>query len=111
MPRKKRSLYSRSATAFRWLHIYISLLSFGALIFFAFTGLTLNHPTWFGASEQLIEDIEGEFPASEVGAELDKLSIAETLRSRHSLRGKVSEFEVDDYGLPLDVGAQFRRVG
>lgn len=97
MSQKKRSLYSRSATAFRWLHIYISMLSFGALVFFAFTGLTLNHPTWFGAGEQSVKDLQGEFPAEEVGPKLDKLAIAESLRVRHSFRGTVSEFEVDEY--------------
>jgi hypothetical protein len=27
----------------RWLHIYLSMASFGILFFFAVTGLTLNH--------------------------------------------------------------------
>ena len=27
----------------RWLHIYLSIASFGILFFFAVTGLTLNH--------------------------------------------------------------------
>ncbi len=96
-PARKRSLYSRSAAAFRWLHIYVSMASFGALVFFAFTGITLNHPTWFGAGEQTVKDLQGEFPPEEVGAGLDKLAIAESLRSRHSLRGAVSEFEVDEH--------------
>ncbi len=73
------------------------MLSCGALVFFAFTGLTLNHPTWFGADEQSIKDLQGEFPDGKVGPELDKLAIAEALRSRHSLRGMVSEFELDEY--------------
>jgi uncharacterized protein len=31
----------------RWLHIYLSMASFGILFFFAITGLTLNHVEWF----------------------------------------------------------------
>jgi hypothetical protein len=30
----------------RMLHAYLSAFAFLALLFFAFTGLTLNHPTW-----------------------------------------------------------------
>jgi hypothetical protein len=41
----KSALYRKSAAAFRGLHIYLSMLSFSALMFFAFTGITLNHPT------------------------------------------------------------------
>lgn len=32
---------------FRWLHVYISCAAFGLLIFFSFTGITLNHVAWF----------------------------------------------------------------
>jgi hypothetical protein len=31
----------------RWLHIYLSMLSLGAILFFSLTGFTLNHPDWF----------------------------------------------------------------
>lgn len=34
----------------RWLHIYISTALFALLIFFCFTGITLNHPEWTGES-------------------------------------------------------------
>jgi uncharacterized protein len=32
----------------RWVHGWLSALAFVALSFFAFTGLTLNHPDWLG---------------------------------------------------------------
>lgn len=96
-PRRRRSLYHRSAAAFRWLHIYLSMLSFAGLMFFAFTGITLNHPTWFGASEQSVHDEQGAFPKKMLGDGLDKLTVAERLRGEHGLRGGVSEFEVDEY--------------
>jgi len=31
----------------RWLHIYVSTALFSLLIFFCFTGITLNHAAWF----------------------------------------------------------------
>jgi uncharacterized protein len=31
----------------RWSHIYLSMVSFAILFFFAATGLTLNHQDWF----------------------------------------------------------------
>lgn len=108
---RKRGWYAASAAAFRWVHIYISMLGFATLMFFAFTGMTLNHPTWFGATEQSVRDLQGEIPqdvigltmddAAEDGVEnavtVDKLSVAEWLREEHHLKGKVSEFSVDEF--------------
>lgn len=31
---------------FRWLHIYLSMALFSLLVFFCFTGITLNHTEW-----------------------------------------------------------------
>ncbi|MEM7559229.1 MAG: PepSY-associated TM helix domain-containing protein, partial [Planctomycetota bacterium] len=96
----KRWLYQKSAAAFRWVHIYVSMLSFASLMFFAFTGITLNHPTWLGGSEQVIRDESGELPEHLKKAlnvePLDKLGIAEWLRAEHRLKGYVAEFTDDD---------------
>lgn len=115
LPRRQRRLYATSAAVFRWVHIYISMLGFTMLMFFGFTGMTLNHPTWFGAAEQQTKDIQGNLPdllakavrsAESPGASedttlqrplFDKLQIAEFLRAEHHLKGAVREFEVDDY--------------
>ncbi|MEM7785161.1 MAG: PepSY-associated TM helix domain-containing protein, partial [Planctomycetota bacterium] len=63
-PRKgfRRKLYTKSAAFFRWFHIYVSMVCFGTMIFFSLTGITLNHPTWFGASDFQIEDKSGQLP-------------------------------------------------
>ena len=90
-------LYRKSAAALRWLHIYLSMLGFGAIMFFAATGITLNHPTWFGGSELIIEDVSDHFPAGWLNDERTDLAIAETLREKHQLRGKVTEFEKDEF--------------
>ncbi len=99
----KRWLYQKSAAAFRWVHIYISMLSFASLMFFAFTGLTLNHPTWLGGSDQVIRDESGELPEHLKKAlsvePLDELGIAEWLRAEHRLKGYVAEFTDDELEL------------
>lgn len=104
----KSTLYRKSAAAFRWLHIYLSMLSFAALMFFAFTGITLNHPTWFGASEQRVRDAEGILPAGLIGEDkVNELAIAEHLRATHRLQGRVTEFESGD----LDCMVVFKAPG
>jgi len=111
---RRRSLYATSAAVFRWMHVYVSMFGFTMLMFFGFTGMTLNHPTWFGAAEQRTKDLQGGLPdelakvvrptasaessdAAATKEPFDKLAIAEFLRAEHRLRGAVKEFEVDDY--------------
>lgn len=91
----------------RWLHLYVSMIGFASMIFFAFTGITLNHPTWFGGETGRNSTLKGNLEtrllqqattnASQDGDEggVDRLEVAETLRSQHHLRGRVSEFRVD----------------
>ncbi len=93
----RRPLYRKSAAAFRWLHIYLSMLGFTALMFFAITGVTLNHPTWLSGSEQRITDLAGELPAGLLAGQVNELEVAETLRDRHGLKGRVKEFETDEF--------------
>jgi hypothetical protein len=38
----------------RWLHIYLSMFGLAAVLFFSVTGLTLNHPDWFGEPERRV---------------------------------------------------------
>lgn len=73
------------------------MLGFATLMFFALTGITLNHPTWLGGSRQKTTDFTGELDPSVLGNDVDRLEVAETLRERHGLRGRVKEFEVDEY--------------
>src|SRR4029077_17931552 len=42
----------RFAHLARWLHTYLAMLSFAILLFFAVTGLTLNHAEWFDAHQR-----------------------------------------------------------
>lgn len=80
----------------RWLHIYASMLGLVATLLFAVTGLTLNHADWFEGGEPAVRTLDGSLPKDALGAKLDRLTIAETLRAAHRLRGEVSEFSVED---------------
>ncbi len=42
----------------RWLHIYVSMVSFAIVLFFAVTGLTLNHADKF-AYQQRTQQVKG----------------------------------------------------
>jgi uncharacterized protein len=95
----------------------VSLLGFTALLFFAATGITLNHPTWFGMGAPRMAEHQGTLdktwlnrPMVEAHAtgpsadneepdyslQVDKLAVAEHLRQTHRLGGAVGEFRVDD---------------
>jgi hypothetical protein len=107
VPRPRRKSWStRAAGIIRWLHLYLSLLGFTALLFFAVTGLTLNHPTWLGADTQRMSEFSGQLEHSwlslpnvtdDPAQSVDRLTIVEHLRDAHGLRGGVTEFRVDDY--------------
>lgn len=97
-PARRRTWYQTSAAWFRWVHIYVSMLSFAALFFFAVTGITLNHPTWLGAGEQRFSDTSGSLdPRLVVGEQVDELQVAESLRAAHGLKGRVTEFNSDEF--------------
>jgi hypothetical protein len=58
---RPRPLLSRAYAWARTLHLYLSMLSFLAVLFFALTGLTLNHPEWFGGER--MERLQGHLVA------------------------------------------------
>lgn len=100
-PVVSRRLGSRIAATVRWLHIYLSMFGFATILFFSLTGITLNHPTWFGLDADRVEDVSGEINPgwlqSTAEAAVDQLAVAEFLRSRHRLHGAVREFRVDEF--------------
>ena len=61
-----------------------------AVLFFAATGVTLNHPDWLAAEST--RDFTGKLPATWKTAQgVDWLVVAEYLRSAHGVRGTVGE--------------------
>lgn len=89
----------RFAAIARWLHIYISMLSCALVLFFALTGITLNHAEWFG-SEPRQSSVHGTLNPAWVkagdDAQVARLEIVEHLRLTHGVKGAVSDFRLDD---------------
>lgn len=88
----------RLAKYSRWLHIYLSMFSCAVVLFFAVTGVTLNHTEWFAGAER-VSQANGALNTAwtNTGAgEVAKLEIVEALRQAHRLSGAVTDFRVDD---------------
>jgi hypothetical protein len=95
----KAAWKKRTAAISRWLHIYLSMVSFVIILFFAVTGLTLNHADWFDGKEQ-VKKFTGQVQLKWVKvkdtAAIAKFEIVELLKHRHNIRGEVSDFIIDD---------------
>lgn len=102
--RLKRAL----AVGSRWLHIYLSMLSFVLVFFFAITGITLNHPTWFSSQVRTVQH-HGTADKAMLRAQkpdgADKLGLVQMLRSREHAHGAVSDFRVDDNQISISLRA------
>lgn len=89
----------QTASLSRWLHIYLSMVSFVIVFFFAITGLTLNHASWFEGNEKTNE-FKGKLTPAWVNnadtSKIAKLEIVEFLRNTHGIKGAVSDFRIDD---------------
>src|SRR3954452_3720871 len=79
-PSLKRRLNLRLAALMRWTHIYLSMFSMAAILFFGVTGITLNHPTWFFDQAERNTEAQGQLnvrwlnldvPATDSGGEPD----------------------------------------
>jgi len=92
---RKPSFKQKAARWARWLHIYLSMVSFAILFFFAVTGLTLNHQQWF-ANQQHTTQFQGSVDPAWLRGDVSKLEIVEYLRGHHKISAAVSEFRVDD---------------
>lgn len=74
------------------------MISFALLFFFAVTGLTLNHPDWFGDHTSTAQH-QGGLNAAWVkapDAAVAKLEIVEHLRRQHGIKGLLGEFRVEE---------------
>jgi uncharacterized protein len=93
--RRKRPLRLRLHSALRWLHIYTSMVSLIVVLFFAATGVTLNHPDWL-ATERT-EETTGNLPSTWKSPKgIDWLVVAEHLRAKHGVHGAVADRTADD---------------
>jgi hypothetical protein len=91
---RRAAFRHKIAKAARWLHIYLSMVSFGIILFFAATGLTLNHPDWFAEAVKT-RTSKGAVDRALLGAgEPDKNGLVASLRGREHLHGAVDLDEV-----------------
>lgn len=86
------------------------MASFVIVLFFAVTGLTLNHADWF--DDQSVEnELTGTLTPTWVNptdtAAVNKLAVVEFLRAAHGIKGALSEFRIDD----RDCSVSFRGPG
>jgi hypothetical protein len=82
----------------RWLHTYLSMLSFAILLFFAVTGLTLNHAEWLD-TQQRPAVFHGTLNKNwvntpDLGA-IAKDELVNYFRRRYRTRGALSDIHVD----------------
>ncbi len=87
------------AASSRWLHIYLSMFSFLILLFFAVTGITLNHTEWFEDEQKTISlngNISQSF-LSKDSSKINKIAILEYLRNTHSIHVPLKDFIIDEY--------------
>lgn len=71
------------------------MLSFGVLLFFAVTGLTLNHTEWFSGAQRTVQ-LKGTLNPAWVKGNVAKLEVVEHLRRTHRFSGALSDFRIDD---------------
>lgn len=90
----------RGAAVARWLHIYVSMVSFGILLFFAVTGFTLNHAEALFGTAPVPREARGTLNPDWVRGTPDpavaRLEIVEHLRRQHGVRGLVGEFRTEE---------------
>lgn len=93
--RRKRPLRLRVHSVLRWLHIYTSMVSLIVVLFFAGTGVTLNHPDWLVGERT--EEVTGTLPAAWKTANgIDWLVVSEHLRAKYGVRGTVADRTEDE---------------
>jgi uncharacterized protein len=100
----------RTATVSRWVHTYLSMISFVILLFFAATGFTLNHADWFGNKPQIKKytgTMNPKWVKTKDTSAVPKLDIVEFLRKANGIKGSVSDFRIDDG----DVSVSFNGPG
>jgi hypothetical protein len=105
-----QSVYRSVAKLSRWLHIYLSMISFTIVFFFAVTGLTLNHAGKFSSQVHTVGG-KGRLNAQWVQApdtlKIDKLAVVEYLRRVENIRAGLSDFRIDD----TQIGVSFKGPG
>ncbi|HET6254732.1 MAG TPA: PepSY-associated TM helix domain-containing protein [Puia sp.] len=100
----------KTAMLVRWLHIYLSMLSFAVVFFFAVTGLTLNHAEKFNDQVRSVQEkgqLDSEWVKAKDTTRIDKMRIVEYLRETHHIHSALSDFRIEDD----QIGISFKGPG
>ncbi|MBS1601751.1 MAG: PepSY-associated TM helix domain-containing protein [Bacteroidetes bacterium] len=106
----KPVLRRKTAMLARWLHIYLSMISFAVVFFFAATGLTLNHADRFSDEATTVQSKGGLNLAWVKGPDTTAIArreIVSYLRKANDLKGELSDFRID----PEQIGVSFKGPG
>ncbi len=99
-PKHWKNVFRRQTSRItRWLHIYLSMISFAIVLFFSVTGITLNHADYFQAKTTTTQEkgtLKPEWVNNKDTNLVAKLNIAEYFRNTFSVKGAVSDFRIDD---------------
>lgn len=99
-PKHWKNVFRRKTSRLsRWLHIYLSMISFAIVLFFSVTGITLNHADYFQAKTTTTQEkgtLKPEWVNNKDTNLVAKLTIAEYFRNTFSVKGAVSDFRIDD---------------
>ena len=83
----------------RWLHIYVSMISFIIVLFFSITGLTLNHADYFEKSSIITEEkgtVDTSWVIQQDTLKIKKLDLVEFFRAKYKIKGALQDFRIDD---------------
>lgn len=83
----------------RWLHIYVSMISFIIVLFFSITGLTLNHADYFEKSSIITEEkgtVDTSWVIQQDTLKIKKLELVEFFRAKYKIKGALQDFRIDD---------------
>ncbi|HRI80412.1 MAG TPA: PepSY-associated TM helix domain-containing protein [Cyclobacteriaceae bacterium] len=83
----------------RWAHIYLSMFSFVLILFFAVTGITLNHPDALSGKTRTVKysgQVNGSWIKTEESIQVSKLEMVEYFRSTYGITAGFSDFLLDD---------------
>lgn len=97
MSPNQRPLSIRFHLLLRWLHVYTSMISLLVVLFFALTGITLNHPDWVFGSSETRQEVKGTLPQGWLqDGKVDWLKVSDYFRSQHGIHGTAKDYRNDD---------------
>jgi hypothetical protein len=91
---------TKLAALARWLHLYLSLFGFATILFFAVTGLTLNHAAWFESGGESERVLELEVPRELIELPAESALVA-WLRSSAGVHGDVYDYSADEQSVSI----------